>query len=114
MDRPAPTTARVIPVNWWALLGILGLIVAGVMVIVASDPRREEHTVGQHSWVTKDDVDDSGGDVELMAAVTGLGEEREPTREDREAATQLSLENWGDLRGGRDVDPGTSNPWRNQ
>lgn len=99
------------PVQWWALLGILGLIVAGVMVIVASDPRRKEDTVGQHSWITPRDVDDSGGDAELLAAVTGLGEELEPTREDRETAVQLGTGGW-DLRGGRDVDPSTGNPWR--
>ena len=91
----------------WALGVVLALLVAFVAVLIAGE-RRREGTVGRHSWLTKQDVDDSGGD---LAAVTGLGEEREPTQEDREKAVQLGTKGW-DLRGGRDVDPGTSNPWR--
>lgn len=47
-----------IPVHWWALAGILGLIVAGVLILVASDPRREEETVGgRHHWLDEPDDD---------------------------------------------------------
>lgn len=100
--------------SWWVpLVAILGLIVALVAWLVFTEPRQEEGAMGQHSWLDDRDVDDSGGDVELLAAVTGLGEERGHSREARTAALDLPAERW-DLRGGRDVDPETSNPWADE
>ena len=94
----------------WALGTALALIVVFVAVLVAGE-RRKEGTVGRHSWLTDRDVDDSGGDVELLAAVTGLGEEREAGREAWAAALDLSAAGW-DLRGVRDRDQDAPHPWR--
>jgi hypothetical protein len=44
-------------VHWWALLGILGLVVAWVLVLVASDPRKEEAVSGRHHWLGEADDD---------------------------------------------------------
>lgn len=50
-------------------------------------------------------------DVELVAAVTGLGEEREP--DEQAIADAGALPDHGtDLRGDRDVDPLAPHPWR--
>lgn len=68
--------------------------------------------MGAHSWVGKGDVEPAG-DTELVAAVTGLGEEREPDEHARAAAAAMP-DDWPDLRGERDRDPQAPNPWRPQ
>lgn len=96
-----------------ALAAILTLVVAGVTVLVATAGERKEGAMGRHDWLTDRDIDDSGDDVGLLAAVTGLGPEWDAGPQARSDAAELSTEGW-ELRGGRDVDPDTSNPWRGQ
>lgn len=93
-----------------ALAGVLALVVAGVIVLVATAGERKEGAVGQHSWINGRRAAE---DDELLAAVTGLGPERDTGPQAWVAAAELSTEGW-DLRGVRDDDPSTSNPWREQ
>lgn len=93
------------------LVAILGLIVIGVLVVIFAPVPRKESRMGQHSFLGDRDVDDSGGDVELLAVVTGLGETRDYDREAWTASLDLSTGGW-DLRGVRDRDQDAPHPWR--
>ncbi|MFN2494452.1 MAG: hypothetical protein ABR608_00880 [Pseudonocardiaceae bacterium] len=55
---------------------------------------------------------DPDADEELLAAVRGLGEAREPDAHARGLAAELDLSVQPDLRGDRDRDPDAPNPWR--
>lgn len=92
----------------WLLLG-LTFIVSGLLVLVFGRARKGK-PMGAHSWVGEGDVEPDG-DTELVAAVTGLGEQREPGEQARVEATELN-DDWPDLRGERDIDPAVGNPWR--
>lgn len=109
-------------------LGVaLVLILAGLLFLVFTRPRKGIK-VGQHSWGDgRDDdpyeaVEDppgggTGSDEGLFAAVTGLGETRDPGQDaDGEAALlagEQGPQDW-DLRGTRDKDPQAPHPWRDR
>lgn len=62
--------------------------------------------MGEHHW--PEDTD-----AELLAAVTGIGERREPSPHAVAAAAAMP-DDWPDLRGQRDKDPQAPHPWREE
>ena len=55
---------------------------------------------------------DRTADKELVAAVRGLGAQREPDEQARALAAELDVSRQPDLRGDRDRDPDAPSPWR--
>ena len=55
---------------------------------------------------------DRTADEELLAAVRGLGEQRDPDEQAQVLAAELDVRGQPDLRGERDRDPAAPNPWR--
>jgi hypothetical protein len=55
---------------------------------------------------------DSIAGEELLVAVRGLGEQREPDEQAHALAAELNPGRRPDLRGDRDRDPQAPNPWR--
>lgn len=101
--------------SWvWTAIGVgCALLVVGIVALIVSERRGRRGSVGAHSWPGEDDIDPDGDDEALLAAVTGLGDQREPDEQARAAAAAMP-DDWPDLRGERDKDPQAPNPWRSQ
>lgn len=109
-----PDLARTGVGVWTAIGAGCLLIIVGILVLIVRE-QRERGMDGRHHWLGNDDLEPNDSaeerDVELLAAVTGLGEQREPDEQARTAAAEMP-DDWPDLRGERDIDPQAPHPWR--
>lgn len=113
IEAGQPDLARTGMGAWTAIGAGCLLIIVGILALIVKE-RRQRDMNGRHHWLEEGDMDpNGGGDAELLAAVTGLGERREPDEQARAAAEEMP-DDWPDLRGARDRDPQAPNPWRSR